>query len=266
MARDIAASFNHLYGEHFTLPEAAIEAHVATLPGLDGRKMSKSYDNTIPLFVPREQLRKLIQGIVTDSRAPGEPKDTAGSALFQLYQGFASAEETHAFAQAYADGIAWGDAKQQLFERLDQEIAPMRAVYDQLIQNPADIERSLRQGAEKARAIATPFTARLRHAVGLRALDSVAAPAHPAKVAKSASPSVKQYRESDGRFYFKLVDGSGQTLLQSQGFDSPRQAAEAVSQLREHGASALPTLAHQVASSATPEVLAAALTTWMTPA
>jgi tryptophanyl-tRNA synthetase len=266
MARDIAASFNHLYGEHFTLPEAAIEAHVATLPGLDGRKMSKSYDNTIPLFVPREQLRKLIQGIVTDSRAPGEPKDTAGSALFQLYQGFASAEETHAFAQAYADGIAWGDAKQQLFERLDQEIAPMRAVYDQLIQNPADIERSLRQGAEKARAIATPFTARLRHAVGLRALDSVAAPAHPAKVAKSASPSVKQYRESDGRFYFKLVDGSGQTLLQSQGFDSPRQAAEAVSQLREHGAAALPTLAHQVASSATPEVLAAALTTWMTPA
>jgi tryptophanyl-tRNA synthetase len=266
MARDIAASFNHLYGEHFTLPEAAIEAHVATLPGLDGRKMSKSYDNTIPLFVPREQLRKLIQGIVTDSRAPGEPKDTAGSALFQLYQGFASAEETHAFAQAYADGIAWGDAKQQLFERLDQEIAPMRAVYDQLIQNPADIERSLRQGAEKARAIATPFTARLRHAVGLRALDSVAAPAHPAKVAKSASPSVKQYRESDGRFYFKLVDGSGQTLLQSQGFDSPRQAAEAVSQLREHGAAALPTLAHQVASSATPEVLAAALATWMTPA
>ncbi|MFT5934341.1 MAG: tryptophanyl-tRNA synthetase [Hydrogenophaga sp.] len=266
MARDIAASFNHLYGEHFTLPEAAIEAHVATLPGLDGRKMSKSYDNTIPLFVPREQLRKLIQGIVTDSRAPGEPKDTAGSALFQIYQGFASAEETHAFAQAYADGIAWGDAKQQLFERLDQEIAPMRAVYDQLIQNPADIERSLRQGAEKARAIATPFTARLRHAVGLRALDSVAAPALPAKMAKSASPSVKQYRESDGRFYFKLVDGSGQTLLQSQGFDSPRQAAEAVSQLREHGAAALPALAHQVASSATPEVLAAALATWMTPA
>ncbi len=207
MARDIAASFNHLYGEHFTLPEAAIEAHVATLPGLDGRKMSKSYDNTIPLFVPREQLRKLIQGIVTDSRAPGEPKDTAGSALFQLYQSFASAEETHAFAQAYADGIAWGDAKQQLFERLDQEIAPMRTVYDQLIQNPADIERSLCQGAEKARAIATPFTARLRHAVGLRALDSVAAPAHPAKVAKSASPGIKQYRESDGRFYFKLVDG-----------------------------------------------------------
>src|SRR5690606_30049965 len=134
MARDIASSFNHLYGEHFTLPEVVIEEQVATLPGLDGRKMSKSYDNTIPLFVPREQLKKLIMGIVTDSRAPGEPKSTEGSALYQLYQAFASAEETAALAKAYAEGIAWGEAKQRLFERLDQEIAPMRAVYDELIQ------------------------------------------------------------------------------------------------------------------------------------
>ena len=266
MARDIAASFNHLYGEHFTLPEAAIEDHVATLPGLDGRKMSKSYDNTIPLFVPREQLRKLIQGIVTDSRAPGEPKDTTGSALFQLYQGFASAEETTAFAQAYANGIAWGDAKQQLFECIDHEIAPMRAVYEQLIQDPAQIERTLLRGAEKARAIASPFTARLRRAVGLRALDSVAAPARPAKSAKATPPSVKQYRESDGRFYFKLVDGSGQTLLQSQGFDSPRDAADAVIQLRQHGAAALSILAHQVVVNATPAALEAALTAWTNPA
>ena len=87
MARDIAASFNHLYGEHFTLPEAAIDDNVATLPGLDGRKMSKSYDNTIPLFVPRNQLRKLIMGIVTDSRAPGEPKDTEGSAAVPALPG-----------------------------------------------------------------------------------------------------------------------------------------------------------------------------------
>jgi tryptophanyl-tRNA synthetase len=112
MARDMASSFNHLYGEHLVLPEAAIDEAVATLPGLDGRKMSKSYDNTIPLFAPREQMRKLIMGILTDSRAPGEPKDTEGSALFQLYQAFASADETAALRQAYADGIAWGDAKQ----------------------------------------------------------------------------------------------------------------------------------------------------------
>ncbi|MDM9049257.1 hypothetical protein QU817_27420, partial [Klebsiella pneumoniae] len=90
MARDIAASFNHLYGEHFVAPAAAIDEHVATLPGLDGRKMSKSYDHTIPLFTPREQLRRLINGIQTDSRAPGEPKETEGSALFQIYQAFAT--------------------------------------------------------------------------------------------------------------------------------------------------------------------------------
>ena len=110
MARDIASSFNHLYGEHFVLPEAAIEENVATLPGLDGRKMSKSYDNTIPLFAPRNELKKLINSIVTDSRAPGEPKDTEGSALFQLYQAFATAEETEAMRKAFAEGIAWGDA------------------------------------------------------------------------------------------------------------------------------------------------------------
>jgi tryptophanyl-tRNA synthetase len=112
MARDMGASFNHLYGEHFVLPEAAIDEHVATLPGLDGRKMSKSYDNTIPLFSSRAQLQKLIGGIVTDSRAPGEPKDVEGSALFQIYQAFATPEETAALRQQYADGIAWGAAKE----------------------------------------------------------------------------------------------------------------------------------------------------------
>ena len=116
MARDFAARFNHIYGEHFVLPEAAIEESVATLPGLDGRKMSKSYDNTIPLFAPPAELKKLIFGIVTDSRAPGEAKDTEGSALFQLYQAFASAEETAAMRAAFADGIGWGDAKQALFD------------------------------------------------------------------------------------------------------------------------------------------------------
>jgi tryptophanyl-tRNA synthetase len=112
MARDMANSFNHRYGEHFVPPQAVIEESVATLPGLDGRKMSKSYDNTIPLFAPREQLKKLIAGIVTDSRAPGEAKDTEGSALFQIYQAFASEDETQALRQAYAEGIAWGEAKQ----------------------------------------------------------------------------------------------------------------------------------------------------------
>jgi len=266
MARDIASSFNHLYGEHFTLPEAAIEDHVATLPGLDGRKMSKSYDNTIPLFAPREQLRKLIMGIVTDSRTPGEPKDTQGSALFQLYQAFASTEETAGLAQAYADGIAWGDAKQLLFERLDAEIAPMRAVYDELIQDPAQIERTLKAGAQKARAIATPFTARLRHAVGLRPLDSLPSAAKAHKAARAAAPSFKQYREKDGLFYFKLLDAEGQLLLQSTGFASPRDAAQAVTRLQQQGANALAELHSQLIVSGESQVLAQALGCFATPA
>ena len=239
MARDIAASFNHLYGEHFTPPEAVIEDHVATLPGLDGRKMSKSYDNTIPLFAPPDQLRKLIMGILTDSRAPGEPKSTEGSALFQLYQAFASAEETAALARDYANGIAWGDAKQRLFERLDAEIAPMRERYNTLMQDPAQIEQILRRGADKARTIATPFTQRLRHAVGLRSLDlQTRANADSPTRSKGGVPSFKQYREKDGQFHFKLVDPHGQLLLQSRGFPSPREAAAVISALKTEGAAA----------------------------
>ena len=266
MARDIASSFNHLYGEHFTLPDAAIEDHVATLPGLDGRKMSKSYDNTIPLFAPKDQLRKLIMGIVTDSRMPGEPKDTQGSALFQLYQAFASAEETTVLAKAYADGIAWGDAKQLLFERLDQEIAPMRAIYDELIQDPGKIERTLQAGAHKARAIATPFTARLRHAVGLRPLDSRPTATKATKASRAAAPSFKQYREQDGLFYFKLLDAQGHLLLQSTGFASPREAAQTVTRLQQQGARAIAELQSQLIVAADPQVLAQALGWFSTPA
>jgi len=239
MARDMASSFNHLYGEHFTLPEAAIEEHVATLPGLDGRKMSKSYDNTIPLFAPKDQLRKLIMGILTDSRAPGEPKSTEGSAVFQLYQAFATAEETADLARAYADGIAWGEAKQLVAERLEREIAPLREVYDTLIQNPARIEQTLLQGAEKARAIATPFTRRLREAVGLRPLHSAPVAAAKVKSSKVAAPGFKQYRADDGLFCFKLVDAGGRMLLESNGFASPREAAELIAQLQQSGVPAL---------------------------
>mgnify|MGYP001421990776 FL=1 len=247
MARDMAASFNHLYGEHLVLPEALIDDNVALLPGLDGRKMSKSYDNTIALFGPREQLRKQIMGIVTDSRAPGEPKDTEGSALYQIYRAFADDAEAAAFAQAFADGIAWGDAKQALFERIDAEIGPMRERYEQLIAHPEEVERLLLRGAEKARAIATPFMAELRHAVGLRPLQAAsgAKPAQPA-AKTAASCSFKQYREADGRFYFKLVDAAGQLLLQSRGFESPRDAGQAVKRLQTEGAAALATLADRL--------------------
>jgi tryptophanyl-tRNA synthetase len=247
MARDMAQRFNHLYGEHLTLPEAVVEESVALLPGLDGRKMSKSYDNTIPLFTPREQLRKLIGGILTDSRAPGEPKDTEGSALFQIYQAFASEDETAALRQAYADGIAWGDAKQTLFERIDREVAPMREKYEFLMANPAQIEELLQAGAVKARQVATPFMAELRRAVGLRNLATSAAPAAKTKAAKTAAPTFKQYREKDGQFYFKLLDADAKLLLQSQGFESPKEAALTIKLLQTQGIDALAGLQDKLA-------------------
>jgi tryptophanyl-tRNA synthetase len=250
MARDFGQRFNHLYGEpasegYFTLPEAVVDDSVATLPGLDGRKMSKSYDNTIPLFAPREQLRKLIFSIVTDSRAPGEAKDTEGSALFQLYQAFASADETTAMRAAYAQGIAWGDAKQQLFERIDAEVAPLRERYEALVADPARIEAVLRDGAQRLRERhATPMLRALREAVGLRDLSGIRFLSGSASIkfdargrltasssAESALPVFKQYREADGRFYFKLVHGE-RVLVQSEGFDSPREAGKAIAALR----------------------------------
>ena len=239
MARDIAQRFNHLYGEHLTLPQALIEDNVATLPGLDGRKMSKSYDNHIPLFAPRQQLKKLVAGILTDSRAPGEPKETEGSALFQIYQAFASAEETATLRQAYLDGISWADAKQVLFERIDREMAPMRERYTALMAAPDKMEEILRAGAQKARKLATPFTAELRHAVGLRDLRSASASPKAAKTSKAALPGFKQYRESDGKFYFKLQESAGRVLLQSTGFATPQEAAKAIALLREQDALAL---------------------------
>ena len=241
MARDMASSFNHLYGEHFVLPEAVIDDNVATLPGLDGRKMSKSYNNTIPLFSSRDQLKKLIGSLLTDSRAPGEPKDTEGSALFQIYQAFATPEETEALRRAYAEGIAWGDAKQVLLERVDQVIAPMREQYDTLINTPARIEQTLLAGAERARALATPFIKELRSAVGLRSLAQTST-AQSTKAAKVALPSFKQYREADGKFYFKLLAADGRLLLQSAGFDAPKEAGQAIALLQSQP-DALSTLA-----------------------
>ncbi len=258
MARDIAASFNHHYGAHFTLPEAVVDAQVATLPGLDGRKMSKSYDNTIPLFAPPEQLKKLIFGIVTDSLAPGQPKQTEGSALFQIYQAFASADESAALARAYAQGIGWADAKQMLFERIELEIAPLRARYQALMAQPHEVQAQLQAGAAKARRSATPFAQRLRHAVGLRplagaeagadsaptdaAVGTAAALAGSALAPKPALPTFKQYREPDGQFAFKLTDARGHLLLQSASFASPQAAALAIARLKAAGYAASPEL------------------------
>jgi len=259
MTRDMASSFNHLYGDHLVLPEAVIDDAVALLPGLDGRKMSKSYDNTIPLFAPRDQMRKLIMGILTDSRMPGEPKSTEGSAVFQLYQAFASAEETQSLARAFAEGIAWGDAKQTVFERIDREIAPLREHYNAMMANPGQVESILLAGAAKARAISSPFMRELRHAVGLRALQSQAQTS-AVKAQKSTAPVFKQYREADGKFYFKLVDATGAVLLQSPAFDSPREPGQLIARLKAADAQAIEQIRPWWQSDQSPELVLAQLT------
>ncbi|MGH8051559.1 MAG: tryptophan--tRNA ligase [Arenimonas sp.] len=231
MARDFAARFNHLYGEHLVLPEAVIEESVATLPGLDGRKMSKSYDNTIPLFASKVELKKLIAGIVTDSRLPGEPKDPDNSHLFSLYQAFSSLEQSASFRQALMDGLSWGEAKQALLDTIDTEVAPMREKYEALMAKPELIEQQLQAGAEKARAIAAPLLKELRYAVGLRNLGDTASK-EKSVVAKKALPVFKQYRENDGKFYFKFLNAHGDLLLQSHAFETPKDAGKYIADLK----------------------------------
>lgn len=167
MARDIASRFNHIYGEHFVLPEAVIDDNAATLLGLDGRKMSKSYNNTIPLFEPEKRLKKLINKIKTNSLEPGEPKDPEGCTLFGIYQAFATAREVADIRQAYADGISWGEMKKMLFEKINEEIAPARERYEALLQAPEHIEEQLQEGAVKARNISRPLLEKLRESVGI---------------------------------------------------------------------------------------------------
>ncbi|MGB5165219.1 MAG: tryptophan--tRNA ligase [Woeseiaceae bacterium] len=170
MARDIAQRFNHHYGDILVLPEPVIDDHTATLAGLDGRKMSKSYNNTIPLFADEKKLRKLIMKIKTNSLEPGEPKDTEGSTLFDIYKAFATPAETAEVEKLYADGIAWGQMKQRLFEYINDHIKPARDEYQRLLDDPAEIESQLQKGADKARAFAVPYMAQIREAVGIRKL------------------------------------------------------------------------------------------------
>ena len=170
MARDIAQRFNHHYGEHFVLPSAVVDNNVAVLQGLDGRKMSKSYNNTIPLFLTEKKLKKHINKIKTNLLEPGEPKGTDDSAVFQLWQAFASEQQIADMRQQFADGIAWGEAKKQLFELINDQLKQPRERYNQLVENPAEVEKILQQGAEKARQHSSALLADVRQAVGIRPL------------------------------------------------------------------------------------------------
>ena len=170
MARDIAQRFNHHYGEHFVLPEAQVDKEMAILQGLDGRKMSKSYGNTIPLFSTEKQLKKHINKIKTNLLEPGESKNPDDSAVFQIWQAFATAEQTAEMRDAFANGIAWGEAKKQLFELINQQLEEPREKYMALMANSGDVEAILHQGAGKARLHSAELIASLRQAVGLRRL------------------------------------------------------------------------------------------------
>ncbi len=168
MARDIAGRFNHIFGEHFVIPEAVVDENAATLSGLDGRKMSKSYNNTIPLFAPEKKLRKLINKIKTNSLEPGEPKDPDTCTLFSIYQAFATVEEVAEMRQRYAEGIGWGEMKKHLFEYINDEITPARERYEALLQSPEHIEQQLLEGAQKARSISVPLLMEVRKATGIQ--------------------------------------------------------------------------------------------------
>jgi tryptophanyl-tRNA synthetase len=238
MARDIAQRFNHTYGrEFFVLPEVAIEEQVATLPGLDGRKMSKSYDNTIPLFSGgKKHLRETIMRIVTDSRMPGEPKDPDSSALFTIFHAFASDAESVAFRKTLEDGIGWGEAKQLLFERIEADVAPMRERYDALIARPEAIEEILQEGARKARAIAMPHIAALRDAIGLRSGAALSAPVAKVAVKTDKMPRIASFRDGDGSFRFRLFSAEGEELLLSKSFADPKAAGVVQKRLKSLGA------------------------------
>ncbi|BCD98502.1 tryptophan--tRNA ligase [Marinagarivorans cellulosilyticus] len=170
MARDIAQRFNHHFGEVFVLPEAVVDDNVAVLQGLDGRKMSKSYGNTIPLFLPPKKMQKSINKIKTNLLEPEEPKDPDTSTVFQIWQAFASAEQTLEMRKAFTDGIAWGEAKKQLGVLIESHIAPAREKYETLMANPSEIEAALQAGAEKARLHSRALLADVKHAIGIRPL------------------------------------------------------------------------------------------------
>lgn len=230
MARDIAQRFNHIYdGDFFVLPEVSIEKQVATLPGLDGRKMSKSYNNTIPLFEGgSKRTREAIMRIVTDSREPGEPKDPDSSSLYAIYRAFAGADEAQAFRGQLAQGMAWGEAKKMLHARIERDVAPMRDQYDKLMARPDDIEDILEAGAVKARSVAVPLLDILREAVGLGKGGAVKR-GKPGKGGRKSAKTARvvSFRDEDGRFRFRLLAGNGDELALSVAHADPKAAGMA---------------------------------------
>ncbi|MGB2131639.1 MAG: tryptophan--tRNA ligase [Marinobacterium sp.] len=198
MARDIAGRFNHNFESLFTLPEAQVDEETQLIPGLDGRKMSKSYNNTIPLFSTADELRKLINQIVTDTRAPGEPKDPDNT-LMHLYRCFASEAESNAMRQRFIEGIGWGDAKKELFEYVDAQLSAPRARYNELMNDLGEVEAVLHKGAERAREYSAPFLDKVRHAVGIRSLTDTSTTQQKEMVKEKEKSAEEIARAEEGR-------------------------------------------------------------------
>ena len=168
ITRDLAIRFNHLYGEAFVIPEAIIEKEVATIPGLDGRKMSKSYGNVIPLLAPEKQFRKAVMKITTDSKSVDEPKDPETCSVFALYKCFAGKKEQEALAEQYlAGGLGYGEAKHLCFETLNAELKGPREIYQQIRNDKTKLNGILESGRDRARVIARDVIDRVRDKVGL---------------------------------------------------------------------------------------------------
>jgi tryptophanyl-tRNA synthetase len=170
MTRDIAQRFNHHYGKYFSLPEAEISKDRQTLTGLDGRKMSKSYGNTVPLFCDRDSLRKLIMRMKTDSLPPEAPKQTEGCTLFEMYSAFAGPKQKMAMIKRYQEGVGWGEVKEALFVLLDELLSPLRVRYEEIASDSVYLAQVLATGAQRAREHSSALLEKVRDAVGIRAL------------------------------------------------------------------------------------------------
>ena len=168
MTRDIAARFNHIYKKTFELPEAIIQSKKDTVPGTDGQKMSKSYGNIIPLLSSEKQLKKSIAKIITNSLEPGDPKDPTTCTVFKLYKYFASDELLEEFENDYKEGIGWGDAKNKLFNIINNEMLPLREKYTSLENDKNLLNDLLHDGSRKVRPIAQEMLASIRDSIGIK--------------------------------------------------------------------------------------------------
>ncbi|MEP6484142.1 MAG: tryptophan--tRNA ligase, partial [Rudaea sp.] len=235
MARDIGQRFNHIYGgEYFALPEAVIDENVATLPGLDGRKMSKSYNNTIPLFDGGEKaLRKAIMSLVTDASRPKTFDDIKGSAIHHIIAAFRenaglSIAITESIQELAGDEGGWGALKEVAIRSIDEKIGKYRAEYERLMANPQEVEEKLEKGAARVRVIAQQRIAMLRNVVGLRDLrNSEAKAATPEPKSKKPSVQLVVFRDEDNLFAFKVIDAKKSVLATQSGFADPKAAKDA---------------------------------------